>query len=155
MAFSKNYPFLVFWAGIVVVVLVQSVGATAITFTVRAGEEEKRVLGLVAGDHVAIQFAVIGQDGNVLDFYVTDPHGTVIQSFSGVGEETCDFICGQDGEYTLHFSNVGSSVNKLVSLEYFVDYYILGMRQDIFLALVLVGICLASVAVFVIIGKAR
>ena len=144
-----------FWAGIVIVALVQSVGATAITFTVRAGEEERRVLSLVVDDHVAIRFTVTGQDVNVLDFYVTDPHGTVMQSLSGVGEATCDFICGQNGEYTMHFSNVGSSVNKFLSLRYGVDHYILGMPQMLFLTLVMVGICMAAVTVFVMMGRTR
>jgi hypothetical protein len=129
------------------------VRATAESFTVRAGQEEIRAFSLAIDDHVQVKFTVIGQTSSLLDFYITDPQGNIMENFGTTGNLNYAFVCTQEGEYKLHFSNVGSTEDRLVSLDYEVTHYIFGMQQNLFLALIVVGICVAMVAVYILMSK--
>jgi hypothetical protein len=137
----------------IVLLFVPTVRATAESFTVRAGQEEIRSLNLAADDHVQIRFTVTGQGASVLDFYITDPNGNIMINFGATGNVNYAFVCSQEGGYKLHFSNVVSAGDKLVSLDYEAEHYILGMQQNLFLTLIVVGICMAAVAVFILMSK--
>ena len=152
---SRRFAAFLSVAAVLVLALVQGAGAVAISFTVHAGQEETRIVNLAVNDHVAIRFTVTGQGSSVLDFYLTDPSGAVQESLAGAGYADYSFVCSRQGDYTMHFSNVDSSVDKVVSLDYEVDHYILGMPQMLFLTLVILGICLVMVAVFVLMGRPR
>jgi len=137
----------------IVLLLIPAVKATAEDFTVRAGQEETKLLNLVTEDRVQIRFTVTGGTTNALDFYITGPHGNVMETFGNTGSVDFAFVCSQDGEYELHFSNIASAEDKFVSLDYEVGHYIFGMPQMLFLALVVVLICMAAVAVFILMSK--
>jgi hypothetical protein len=136
-----------------VFLFVPMVRATAESFAVRAGQEEIRSISLAVDDHVQIRFTVTGQATSVLDFYITDPQGNIIENFGITGNVNYAFVCSLEGEYKLHFSNVVSGGDKLVSLDYEVQHYIFGMQQNLFLTLIVVGICVAAVAVFILMSK--
>ena len=140
-------------AATIVLLLTPIVRATAESFTVRAGQEDTRSLNLATEDHVQIRFTVTGQATNVLDFYITDSHGNVMKTFGSTGNLNYAFVCSQEGEYRLHFSNVASVEDKLVSLDYEVQHYIFGMQQTLFLTLIVVGLCVAAIAVFILMSK--
>ena len=145
-----------FLAVIVSVILVQTVNATTVNLTVHGGEEVTYPLSLAVDDHIVIKFTVVGgQTGNTLDFYVTNPNGTVKASFTNVGNVNYPFICGEEGEYVLHFSNVASPEDRLVSLDYELEHYVLGMPQMLFLTMIVVLVCVGMVAVFILMGKRR
>lgn len=140
-------------AATVVLLLVPAVRGVAKSFTVKAGQEETRTLDLVVDDHVQIRFTVIGQTTSALDFYITDPYGYVMKTVGATGNVNYAFVCSQEGNYTLHFSNVASAEDKLVSLDYEVTPFIFGMPQMLFLVLIVVGICVVAVAVFILMSK--
>jgi hypothetical protein len=137
----------------IVFLVIPAVRATAESFTVHAGEEEIKTLNLATDDHVQVRFTVTGQATNVLDFYITDPNGNTMATFGTTGNVNYHFVCSQEGEYRLHFSNVASTEDKLVSLDYEVQHFIFGMDQMLFLLLIVVGICVAAVAVFIVMSK--
>ena len=89
----------------------------------------------------------------MLNFFITDPDGNVFETFGNVGSVDYSFICLHGGEYTLHFSNTASADDKLVSLDYEVDHYTFGMPTMLFLTLVVLGICMAAVAVYILMSK--
>jgi len=89
----------------------------------------------------------------MLNFFITDPDGNVFETFGNVGSVDYSFICLHEGEYTLHFSNTASADDKLVSLDYEVDHYTFGMPTMLFLTLVVLGICMAAVAVYILMSK--
>ena len=140
-------------AAAIALLLISTVRATAESFTVPAGQEETIPLNLAAQDHVQIRFTVTGETTNTLDFYITDPSGNIYANFGTVGTVTYSFICSHEGEYTLHFSNTASTEDKLVSLDYEVDHYVFGIPQMLFLTLVVLGICMAAVAVYILTSK--
>jgi multisubunit Na+/H+ antiporter MnhC subunit len=151
----RKYALHVLLAATLIVLLVSSVKATSMSFTVPAGQVETQTVNLDVEDHVTITFTVTGQDTNGLDFYILDPQGNVQRMFNSTSNVNYQFVCSKAGAYELCFSNTGSAGDKYVSLDYEVQHYILGMPQMLFLTLVVVGICLVMVAVFVLMGKPR
>jgi multisubunit Na+/H+ antiporter MnhC subunit len=153
MILIKKHLTLSLLATTIVLLFAPTVRATAESFTVRAGQEEIRSLSLAADDHVQVRFTVTAQGVSVLDFYITDPHGNIMKDFGATGDLNYAFVCSQEGEHKLHFSNVASAEDKLVSLDYEVQHYIFGMQQNLFLTLIVVGICVAAIAVFILMSK--
>jgi hypothetical protein len=151
----RKYAAHVLFAVTLVVFLVSSVKATAMSFIVRAGQVETRAVDLAVDDRVTIKFSLTGQASSGVDFYVLDPQGNVQKMFNDTSIVDYQFVCSQAGEYELCFSNTGSAEDKFISLDYEVEHYIFGMPQMLFLALVVAGICVAMVAVFVLMGKPR
>lgn len=137
----------------VAAVLVRFVAATTVQFTVPSGEEVLRPVNLAVDDHVLVSFTVVGQTESTLDFCITDPDGNVTAEFSRQGYVRYSFVCEEPGDYVLHFSNVYSSESKFVALDYEVQHYILGIPQMLFLTVVIVVVCVAAVAVFVLMGN--
>jgi hypothetical protein len=110
---------------------------------------------LAAEDRVVIKLIVTGaQYDNMIAFSIDYPNGTTA-TFGQLGILTHSFICDKDGTCTLHFSNAGSSEDKLVTLDYEVQHYVFGMPQMLFWAMIVVVICVAMVAVFILMGKPR
>ncbi|MEM3726186.1 MAG: hypothetical protein QXK98_04910 [Candidatus Bathyarchaeia archaeon] len=136
-------------------VIIGSVEAAAVSFMVKSGKEETKTLNLSVEDHVLIKFNVVGsQEDNSLHFYFVCPNGT-IRDFNRQGDFRYSFVCDLEGEYILRFSNVDSSVDKLVTLECEVEHYIFGLPQMLLLAVIIALVCVAAVATFVLMGKPR
>ncbi|MEM2506197.1 MAG: emp24/gp25L/p24 family protein [Nitrososphaeria archaeon] len=133
--------------------LVQLTLAATESFTVRGGEEATRVLKLKVDDHVIITFSVTGGD-SAIHFYLACPNGTV-RDFGDVGYFRYSFVCNLEGDYVLHFSNIGSSSDLIVTLNYEVEHYIFGIPQMLFLTIVIAIVCVAMVAVFILMSKPR
>ena len=152
ISFKKPLAFL-FLAAMTILLVLPAGKATVENFTVGAGQEEIRVLNLASEDHVQIRFTVTGRITNVLDFYIADPDENVMATFNDTGSVSYAFVCSHQGEYTLHFSNIASADDKSVSLDYEVDHYTFGMPQMLFLTIIIAFICVAMVAVFILMSK--
>jgi len=152
---SKNKKLLlVLFFALALFFTVQLVAATATSFTVRMGEEATRTLNLAVEDHISIELTTVSQQNTgVLDFWVAYPNGTIKVAYRNVGSVNYDFVCDMEGDYTLHFANVGSSDDILVSVNYDVGHTIFGIPQTLFLTIAIVVICVLAVAVFVLVGK--
>jgi len=74
-------------------------------------------------------------------------------TFGTTGNVNYAFVCSQESEYNFHFSNIASTEDKFVSLDYEAQYYIFGMDQMLFLTLIVVGICVTDVTVFIAMSK--
>jgi len=131
---------------------VQQTKATTTNFTVKGGEEETRTIRLAMEDRVLIRFTVVGQYGSTLNFYITYPN-TTVREFGKTGDFHYSFVCDAEGDHILHFSNVDSTDDKLVTLDYEITRYIFGIPQMLFLALVIAVICVVAVAAFILLGK--
>jgi multisubunit Na+/H+ antiporter MnhC subunit len=137
----------------IVLLLIPTVEAATESFTVRAGQEETKSVNLAAEDRVLIRFTVTGQTTSVLNFYILDPYGYVMEIFENTGSVDYTFVCSQEGRYELHFSNIASAEDKLVVLDYEVEHYIFGMPQMLFLTFIIVGTCIVAVTVFILMSK--
>jgi hypothetical protein len=134
--------------------IVQLAEATTMNFTVPSGEEETKTINLAVEDHVLIKFTVVGTSDNFLHFYITYPNGTV-KDFGKRGYFHHSFVCDTEGECILRFSNIDSTEGKHVTLDYEVEHYIFGISQMLFLTIIIVTVCMAAVATFILMGKPR
>jgi hypothetical protein len=153
----NNYrKFLVCFLFLVVFVsaILEFAEATTMNFTVSSGEEETKTIDLAFDDRVLIEFTVFGQSENTLDFSISYPNGTV-KAFGNIAGLHLPFVCDLEGEYVLRFSNLNSSEDRLVTLNYEIEHYIFGMPQMLFLTIVIAMVCVAAVAVFILMGKPR
>ena len=136
----------------VLIVFIGLAEATTTYFTVQSGKEMTQQIKLFEEDRVLIKFTVVGQTVHILRFYLVFPNATE-RDFGEAGDFSYNFICKAEGEYTLRFVNNDLTENKLVTLDYEVDHYILGMPQMLFLTIVIVLVCLIMVASYVLLGK--
>jgi hypothetical protein len=121
--------------------------AATASITMKPGEEVIQPISLAVEDRVLIQFNVIGGT-NLIQFSITFPNGTV-QNLGEVGTFSSSFVCDLDGECMLNFTNADQTENKLVTLNYGIDHYILGMPQMLFMVIVIMVTSLVGVAVFI------
>jgi hypothetical protein len=132
-------------------ILVKVTEATTMYFTVHGRDEVTKYLSLAVEDHVLIRFTV-GVSESSIHFYMTYPNGTE-KDFGNVSDFNYSFVCDADGEYALHFSNVGSSEDRSITLDYEIDHYIFGIPQMLFLVMIIAIVCVAAVAVFIFMGR--
>lgn len=154
-----TYPSIKFasflFAVIALSILVQLAESTATSFSVARGEEEVIILKLEAEDHVSVEFTAMGQGTeNGLDFWITAPNQDIIVEFTSAHVDY-SFVCDQAGDHTLHFSNRDGSEDKTVTLNYEIQHYIFGIPQMLFLAIIIVLVCVGAVATFTLMGKPR
>jgi hypothetical protein len=155
MISARNRSTYVLFVVILIVFFINPVKATAMSFTVRADQVQTKTLNLIVEDRVTIRFTVTGHVSSELAFHITDPNGDVMKEFGITANVNYEFVCSEEGEYKMYFSNIGSTEDKLVSLDCEVQHYIFGIPQMLFLTLIVLGICLTAVAVFVLMGKPR
>ena len=133
--------------------LTQVAVAIALNFTVPKNDEVVRSLTLAVDDRVSIKFTVTGQTENVLDFRLQDPNGDIIIEHKKVGNVNEKLVCVVSGDYYLYFSNLESSEDKLITLNYEIGHYIFGIPQILFLTMIIALLCMGAIAAFVMMGK--
>jgi len=118
-----------------------------ISFTVKAGEEVTHPINLIVEDRVLIQYKIVGENANAMQFSIGFPNDTV-KDFGGSGDFSYSFICDVEGEYVLHFVNTDQTEIH-VTLDYEVQHYIFGMPQMLFMVILIAIISVVGVAVFI------
>jgi hypothetical protein len=129
--------------------------ATTTQFTLKAGGEVTHPINLIADDRVLVQCKVISalaDTSNTVQFSINFPNGTV-KDFGEKADFSYSFVCDAGGEYTLNFTNNDQTENKLVTLNYEIDHYILGMPQMLFMVIVIAVVSVIGVAVFIGLSK--
>jgi hypothetical protein len=147
---TKVYFFII---AISLSLLTQVAVAIALNFNVPKNDEVVRSLTLAVDDHVSIKFTVTGQTEKVLDFRIQDPNGDIIVEHKKVGTINEKLVCVVSGEYYLYFSNLESSEEKFVTLNYEIGHYIFGIPQMLFLTMIIALLCMGLIATFVMLGK--
>lgn len=130
-----------------------SVEAGTETFSVPPETEVTKPLNLQEDDRVAIGFTVVGQTTSALDFYITDPSGNIVIQHESAGQRSFSLHAKTSGIYTFHFDNSNFLEEKMVTLNYDVQHYILGIPQTFFYVLVIAVISVIGIAFFVLLGK--
>jgi hypothetical protein len=152
--FRLNTLLTILFLAIMLSLTIHPVKAATRSFTVKGGEEVTETLSLAAEDHVTIILTVGGLVGDTINFYITCPNGTV-KDFGKVATLDYRFICDLGGEYVLHFSNIDSAQDRVVTLNHEVQHYIFGIPQMLFFVMIVAAICVAMAAAFVLMGKRR
>ena len=140
---------------VVICFLVCSVGivqAATTSFSVDPGKEFVRTIDLDSGDKIQISFTVLGGTSNMLHFWILLPNATAMD-YGEIGQCSTNFITNTKGEVELHFDNINSSDSKLVTLNYEIEHYIVGIPQMIFLLIVIALLLVGITAGYLIMGK--
>jgi hypothetical protein len=122
--------------------------ATTASLNVKPDEEILQPVNLITEDRVLIQFKVIGASSSLVHFSLIFPNATV-KDFGKVSSYSTSFVCDLEGEYKLNFTNTDQTENKLVTLNYEIDHYILGMPQMLFMVILIAVVSVVGVAVFI------
>jgi len=150
---SKNSVLILVLFAVMIGLVVGSAYATTENFTVPLESEVTRSLSLHKNDRVSVGFSVVGESAKDFNFYVTDPNGDIILYHERAGQESLCFLAEMTGTYVLHFDNSHSSESKMVTLNYDIEHFIMGMPQEMFLVLVIVGVLIAAIAAFTMMEK--
>jgi hypothetical protein len=126
--------------------------ATTASLNLKPSEEVLQPVNLIPEDRVLIQFKVIGATSSLVHFSLIFPNATV-KDFGEIGSYTTSFVCDLEGEYTLNFTNTDQAENRLVTLNYEIDHYILGMPQMLFMVILIAVVSVVGVAVFIGLSK--
>lgn len=124
-------------------------------FTVPPETETTRTLNLRKDDRVAMGFTIVGKSANEINFYITDPNGNTIIRYNTVGQKSFSLTATTSGPYILHFDNTHSPEEKMVTLNYDIQHYILGLPQTLFYVIVIAVISVIGIAFFVLLAKPR
>lgn len=147
----KNFVFALLVGLLVFSFLITFSDAATFSFTVPAGEEINQEIDLALDDQIIIKFSVVGAENSFISFSLVYPNATE-KDFGEVGVFSHGFVCDANGEYNLNFVNTDVTESKLVTLNYEVEHYILGIPQMLFLALTVVVVCVAMVAAYILLG---
>lgn len=125
--------------------------AAILSITVHAEEEVNQKIDLEKGDHILIQFSVVGTKDSYMSFSIIYPNGSE-KNFGDIGSFDESFICDIEGQHNLNFVNRDTTESKLLTLNYKIDQYVFGIPKLLFQALVIVVICLMMIAAFILLS---
>ncbi len=131
------------------VVFVGTVNATTESLNIEAGKDYVCKIGLVSEDKIHLTFVTIGQTSC---FSIVFPNSTVL-NLGETDQYSTSFTSDTTGTCELHFCNTNSSESSLVSLNYDVEHYILGIPEMIFLLLAIAVLLMFILTGYVVMGK--
>ena len=131
--------------------IITELNASTASEWINPGEELNQKLELKKNDHVLIKFSIVGTKNSLISFSIFQPNGT-IKDFGNVGSFEYSFVCDLEGDYTLNFNNTDTTDNKLLTLNYKIDSNVFGIPKTLFQTLIIVLICLALVAGFILLS---
>jgi hypothetical protein len=126
--------------------------ATTESLNVEAGKDLVCKINLESEDRVQLTFVTIGQAYSNLRFSIVLPNSTVI-NLGEIDQYSTSFTSDAKGTCELHFDNTNSSETALVSLNYEVEHYILGMPEMIFILVAIAVLLMVIVTGYIIMGK--
>ena len=122
------------------------------SFNLAPGNQTVCDIGVSSGDRVQLTFTAIGDDSGSLLFWIVFPNSTVT-NLGNVDQYSASFKSPVGGSCELHFNNTSSSETVLVSLNYEVDHYILGIPEMIFVLGVIAVLLMAFVSAYIVMSK--
>jgi hypothetical protein len=140
--------FLLFSAFLLTVV-VQVMADTA-TLEVPPQQQKLVYFNLDSGDSASGTIVING--GATVDFWITDPQNNNVTVYNNVGNAQFSFQAQTSGTFLCHVFNTGSDTVQ-GTLNYTLEHQILGMPQETFLLLVIVGIVLLMLIVWALMSK--
>jgi len=128
-----------------------SVVADTGTYPIQPLQQQTIKLNLNNGDSVTGTIVVNGQ--GMIDFWISDPQGMNVTNYSNAGQTSFSINAQTSGTFTFHMFNPSADSSISVTINYNPNYTILGMPQELFLLLVIVGIALLLVVVWALSSK--
>ena len=130
---------------------VRSVVADTATYPIQPLQQQTITLTLNNGDSVTGTIVVNGQ--GMIDFWISDPQGMNVTNYSNAGQTSFSINAQTSGTFTFHMFNPSADSSISVTINYNPNFTILGMPQELFLLLVIVGVALLLVVVWALSSK--
>jgi hypothetical protein len=111
-----------------------------------------RTLQLAGGDQVSVTFKVLGPAPGALHFSTVLTNGTTID-YGAKNEGSIIFSTDVEGECQLRFVNDGSSDSQLLTLDYNVEHFVLGIPMLLFILLAVAVLMVFVIAGYIAMGK--
>jgi hypothetical protein len=134
------------------VVAVRTAQASTLSINIKPGKSFVQTLQLAYGDQVTLSFRVLGSPPTTLHLSVVLPNGTTID-YGTKSQGSVSFFTDVEGECQLDFENNSTSDTQLLTLDYDVEHYILGMPMLLFVLLAIAVLLVFVVAGYIIMGK--
>jgi len=128
-----------------------SVNADTGTYLIQPLQQQTITLNLNNGDSVTGTIVVNGQGS--IDFWISDPQGVNITNYNNVGQTDFSMSAQTSGNFTIHIFNTGADSSVSATINYNPNYTILGIPQELFLLLVIVGVALLLIIVWALSSK--
>ena len=128
-----------------------SVVADTGTYPIQPLQQQTIKLNLDNGDSVTGTIVVNGQ--GMIDFWISDPQGMNVTNYSNTGQTSFSINAQTSGTFTFHMFNPSADSSISVTINYNPNYTILGMPQELFLLLVIVGVALLLIIVWALSSK--
>jgi hypothetical protein len=129
------------------------------TYSVPARTDYQLILALHQNDQISGSIVVQGGVSNAINFFITDPSGNNVASYSAVTQTSFSFKAASSGNYTVHLDNRDGLLAKSVTFNYTDKPAILGLAFDTFILLaiivVIVIVVVAVVAVLLTRGRSQ
>ncbi len=126
--------------------------ASTESITIKPGTIFVKNLQLDDADRVTLTFRVLGTEPSTLRFSVFFPNGTTID-FGTSNSYSDSFSTDVKGECQLRFVNVDSAESQLLTLDYSIEKYVLGMPSLIFILLAISVLLVFVFAGYMIMSK--
>jgi hypothetical protein len=123
-----------------------SVIADTRTCEIEPQQQQTITLNLNNGDSVSGTIVVNGQ--GLIHFWISDPQGMNVTDYGNVGKTDFSLNAQTSGTFTLHMFNTSPDSSVSATINYNATYRILGMPQELFLLLVIVGVALLLIIVW-------
>jgi hypothetical protein len=131
---------------------VRTAQASTLSINIKPGKSFVQTLQLAYGDQVSLSFRVLGAPPTTLHLSVVLPNGTTID-YGTKSQGSVSFFTDVEGECQLDFENNSTSDTQLLTLDYDVEHYILGMPMLLFVLLAIAVLLVFVVAGYIIMGK--
>jgi len=132
--------------------VIGAVHANAGSFNLAPENQTVCNIAASSGDRVQLTFTAVGDDSNSLLFWIAFPNATVTKP-GNVDQYSASFRSNVGGTYELYFNNTSSTETILVTLNYEVDHYILGIPEMIFALAAIAVLLMAFASVYIIMSK--
>ena len=149
---SRTFSLLFILVLILIVIVVGVAQASTESVSIKPGDTFIRTLQLANGDQVSLAFKVLSSSPNTLHFSVLLPNGTTTDYGTG-NPGSVRFSTDVEGKCLLLFENSDSSDVQLLTLDYSVEHYFLGLPTLLFVLVAITVLLVFVVAGYIVMGK--
>jgi hypothetical protein len=152
MISSRTFGLLFIFVFVLMAIVVSLAQASTESVSIRPGDQFVRTLQLGGGDQVALTFKVLGPYPTTLDFSVLFPNGTTTD-YGTRSQGSFRLSTEVEGKCLFVFENSDSLDVQLLTLDYNVEHYILGLPMLLFVLVAVAGLLVFVVAGYMVMGK--
>jgi hypothetical protein len=152
MRLSRTFSLLFILFFTLPAIVVSAVQASTESVSIKPDDDFIRSLQLASGDQVSLTFKVLGPSPSTFRFSVLLPNGTTADYGTG-NQGSVSFSTDIEGKCLLIFENSESSDVQLLTLDYNIEHFVLGLPMLLFVLVAIAVLLVIVVAGYIAMGK--